>query len=394
MKFERSQKVFKMTQHLQPNPQEEIEEEDSILQRLIVSSLFWKHAACWSLVMGLLGLGIFYLLPRIYQAETVLLSPTQSDRMGPAALSAGGGGSLAALAMGGGGGGLFKDANAQYIGILKSRTVADEVIKKLNLMHDWNVDSLNKARLKLEKAFSVKSTKEMFLSITVEDQSPVRAAEIAKAFVQALQHQSRKLAQDLAKQKSVFYREQFDHAAGELAAAEMQVRDMQKRNSALRIDDQTKLAMESVAYLQARISAVQVELVAAQRYAGPDNQDVQRLQSQLSALKAELSQQQAKPSGLSMPINSLPDAQVAYVRTLRQFKYAEIMYEMMAKQLEASRIEASSDGVWLQVLDEAVPPDLPIAPKRSICVLIGIIIGMILATIRALFTQERYLKKV
>ncbi len=383
-----------MTQYQQHNPLEEDDiEEDSILQRLLMSSLFWRHAICWSLVMGLLGLGIFYLLPRIYRAEAVLLSPTQSDRVGAAALSAGGGSSLAALAMGGGGGGLFKDANAQYIGILKSRTVADEVIKKLNLMHEWNIGSLTKTRLKLEKAFSVKSTKEMFLSITVEDTSPVRAAEIAKVFVQALQHQSRKLAQGLAKQKTSFYREQFDHSANELAAAEMQVRDMQKKNSALRVDDQTKLAMESVAYLQARISAIQVELVAAQRYAGPDNQDVQRLQSQLSALKAELSQQQAKPSGLSMPINSLPDAQVAYIRTLRQFKYAEIMYEMMAKQVEAARIEASSDGVWLQVLDEAVPPELPIAPKRSICVLIGMIIGMIGAIIRALFSQERYFKQ-
>jgi uncharacterized protein involved in exopolysaccharide biosynthesis len=50
-------------------------------------------------------------------------------------------------------------------------------------------------------------------------------------------------------------------------------------------------------------------------------------------------------------------------------KYAETLFEMLAKQYEAARLDEARTAAVIQVLDAAIEPDRKSSPKRGLIVL-------------------------
>jgi uncharacterized protein involved in exopolysaccharide biosynthesis len=46
-----------------------------------------------------------------------------------------------------------------------------------------------------------------------------------------------------------------------------------------------------------------------------------------------------------------------YLRVARELKYHENLYDFLARQLEAARIDKAKNGVVVQVVDKAVEPE-------------------------------------
>jgi uncharacterized protein involved in exopolysaccharide biosynthesis len=76
-----------------------------------------------------------------------------------------------------------------------------------------------------------------------------------------------------------------------------------------------------------------------------------------------------------------------YARKLREVKYFESMFEVLAKQVELAKIDEAKDSVMVQVLDAAVVPDRKSKPRRTLIVLIAMIAGFVVAAGRALFKE-------
>jgi uncharacterized protein involved in exopolysaccharide biosynthesis len=135
------------------------------------------------------------LMPKIYQARTTILPMGQEQSGLSAALSSS---PLAAL---GGLPGVQNPADKLII-ILQSRTVAEEVIKKLDLLRTFNEEQwdtahadwkdpekkpmLEDAIRKLQKeVINVSSDRRGVVTLTAEWRNPVLAAKIANAYVDA-----------------------------------------------------------------------------------------------------------------------------------------------------------------------------------------------------------------
>ncbi len=92
-----------------------------------------------------------------------------------------------------------------YVGILESRTVADAIIDRFDLIHVYDV---NESRYKAEKALrrntAIDASDEGIVSVTVEDRDPNRAAAMANAYVEELDKQNKKLSVGQATAKRVF----------------------------------------------------------------------------------------------------------------------------------------------------------------------------------------------
>ena len=93
--------------------------------------------------------------------------------------------SLASLTGLGDTGGM-RDPNDLYLAIVQSNTVADAVIKRLNLQAVYHVQKLSQARVKLAANSKFVSEKGGMISITTKDEDPRRAADIANAYVDEL----------------------------------------------------------------------------------------------------------------------------------------------------------------------------------------------------------------
>ena len=64
-----------------------------------------------------------------------------------------------------------------------------------------------------------------------------------------------------------------------------------------------------------------------------------------------------------------------YVRRLRDVKYYEAIFDVLARQLELARLDEAKQGASIQVVDPAVPPEKKTFPKRGVIIMSGTAAG-------------------
>ena len=78
-----------------------------------------------------------------------------------------------------------------------------------------------------------------------------------------------------------------------------------------------------------------------------------------------------------------------YVRRLRDVKYNETVFEILARQFEVAKLDEAKEGAIIQVVDPAVPPDKRSFPKRSLIVIGATVLGFFFAVFLA-FAQASF----
>ncbi len=68
-----------------------------------------------------------------------------------------------------------------------------------------------------------------------------------------------------------------------------------------------------------------------------------------------------------------------YLRKLRDVKYNETVFELIAKQFELAKLDEARQGAVIQVADVAVTPDKKSFPPRTLIVFLGTLLGFFAA---------------
>jgi len=364
------------------------EDEINLLDLFIV--LCKRKKFIFSITMGLAVLTaiVSLLLPNIYRAETSILPPQQSSSpmasqiMTQILSQLGGAASLAGNMFG------VSTPADLYVGMLKSRTIYDSIIRRFNLQ----ADTIDETRKALDDHVDIEADKKSgIITVAVEDEDPKRAADMANAFVEELKKLTRQLALTEASQRRIFFEEQLKEAKKNLTKAEEDMARFQTRTGALQIDEQAKAVIEAIAELKAQIAEKEVELKVMKTYSTPNNPDLQKLEEALKGLHAELRKLEAtsKSKGYDplMPARMMPEVGTEYLRKLRELKFQETLYELLLKQYEAARMDEARDAVIIQVIDRAVPPEKKAKPKRTLMVAVSIVTGGFLSIFLA-FVME------
>jgi hypothetical protein len=112
------------------------------------------------------------------------------------------------------------------------------------------------------------------------------------------------------------------------------------------------------------------------------NPDVRLGEQQLSGMRAQLALMERQNSGsgsvpgnVQVPTGNVPEAGLQYVRRLRDLKYAETIFEMLAKQYEAARLDEAKTAAVIQVLDPAIEPDRRSSPHRTLIVAVATLLA-------------------
>ena len=81
-----------------------------------------------------------------------------------------------------------------------------------------------------------------------------------------------------------------------------------------------------------------------------------------------------------------------YVRRLRDVKYYETIFEIMARQYEVAKFDEAKQGAVIQVVVPAIAPDKRSFPKRTMIVLISTGVGFLFGIIfvAASFEMKRF----
>jgi tyrosine-protein kinase Etk/Wzc len=111
-------------------------------------------------------------------------------------------------------------------------------------------------------------------------------------------------------------------------------------------------------------------------------------QRELESLRAQLAKvggsEDAPGSELVIPKGKVPEASLEYVRKLRDVKYYETIFDILARQFELAKLDEAKQGSLIQVVDPAIVPDRRSFPKRAIIVIFATVIGMFFGLLTAL----------
>jgi len=360
---------------LKENNDEQTDRPITLLDYLIIL-LKWKKPFLATLIaFALFSLIIALVIPKKYEGKTNILVSTNK------------GNSLSLQIVGQLGvplpGNLLDGSSTSdvYVRLLKSNTVLDRIVERFNLMELYDEEYLDDTRDLLLDALNIRNEKKSsVITVGVEDHDPERAANMANAFVEELKNLNTRLAVTEAAKRRLFFEEQLKDIKEQLVGAEDSMVGFQEKTGAIEIKEQAKAVIESIAQLRAEIAAKEVELKVIKTYTTQRNPDLQKIQDELQGMKEQLAKLEGNEgSGADplMPTGKMPVTGTGYLRRLRDLKFYETLYELLAKQYEMAKIDEAADAGIIQIVDMAKPPQKKSKPRRLFIVSTGLFLGFL-----------------
>lgn len=342
---------------------------------------------------GILAMLISLTMTPIF-TSTATIMPPQQQSSGISAML----GSLGGLAGAAGGIAGLKNPNDLYVGFLESRTIADTLITRFKLQQRFETSTMDDTRKALAGISTMSNgKKDGMISVTVNAPDPQFAADLANAYVDELDNMTQTMALTEAAQRRLFFEKQLKEARDQLSDAEVALRTTQEKTGMIQPEAQVQAIIGNVAQLRGTIAAKEVQINAMRTFATGQNPDLQRAQQELSGLRVQLAKlersQPSKGSDFMVTTGNIPAVGVEYVRSLRNVKYYETIFELLAKQFELAKIDEAKDSALIQVLDKAVPAERKSKPSRALITLAGAfaggMLGIILAFMHAAYSSSR-----
>jgi uncharacterized protein involved in exopolysaccharide biosynthesis len=220
-----------------------------------------------------------------------------------------------------------------------------------------------------EQTRMVVGKKDGLISVSVDDEDPRRAAEMANQYVEELRRMTAVLAITEAQQRRVFFEKQMQETKNRLVGAQSALQGSGFTPGA--INAEPRAAAEQYAQLRAQATAADVKLQTLRSSLAETAPEVRQQATLVEALRAKLAQLESA----SIPAGSSPD----YIGKYREFKYQETLFDILAKQYELARVDEAREGSLVQVVDPALPAELKSKPKRAFvgaaCAFIGALLS-------------------
>jgi len=347
---------------------------------LLILSEARKKIAIFTIAAMALGAIIGLLMRPTFAASALILPPEQGQSASSMLMNQLG---IASLA-----GGELKSPSDMYLGILGSRTIADEIIAKFHLEREYKTKKPTDTRTRLKSATRMLVTKDQLIHITVEDHDPQRASDLANAYVDELYAMNSHLAITGAAQRRVFFDQELADEKNALAAAEEDLRKTEEKTGVIQLSAQDEAVIRSIADVRAQIASREVEIQSLRTFATDQNPEAVRVQEEINALRNQLAVLEKDPRNLrssttDFQAGQVPEVSLEYARKLREVKYHDSLFDLLSKQYEAARIDEAKASPIIQVIDRAVPPDKKSSPHRLFLTLgfgaVGLFVGCVVA---------------
>jgi len=287
----------------------------------------------------------------------------------------------------------------KLVAVLKSRTVAEDVIHTLDLINllfeepdpDEPPTVQDAVRLLSEGMAEISDNREGLISIAVEHKDPGLAADIANEYTVALQKFLSENALSMAKRNRIFIESQLQDVKTELQEAEEALKKFQTNKKIVAMDAQTEAAIKALAELKAQVTAKEVELGVLKQFATPSNPDVLQVKDELRELKKQAAMMEKKgsnPEADALPsLSEAPELGLQYVRLKRDAVTQQKVFELLTQQYEMAKIEEAKDDIAFQVIDTAIPPEKRAKPKRKLIVMLAGVVSVFAAIFLVFFLE-------
>jgi len=278
------------------------------------------------------------------------------------------------------------------LGILESRTVAEQVINENDLVPVYRARNMDAAVKTLDKRTRLEINENGIVRIETEARDPIRAAAMARSFIDALEEYNAEARSTTGRRSREFIESRLEATTVELQDAEDALAAFQREHATIEIGEQARAAIGALADLETRAAVAEIQLGVVRSYASEGHPEVVALESQLRSYREALEAMRTGGEGdgsgpLLAPLNSMPALALEFARLTREVEVTNGIYVFLVQEYEAARIQEARDTPTIQILDRPAPPEIRTRPRRKVMVAIGALVGLILGVAMAFFLE-------
>lgn len=350
-------------------------------------ALLWVHRRSLLrafLVSAPLSVCIAFAIPRQYESVARIMPPDQ--QMSGATLIAALAGRTGSLgALGGIAGGLLGGhaTAALFVDLLQSGSVSDALVNRFQLQKVYHKRYRVDAAKRLARYTKISDDKRSgVITIAVTDRDPVRARDLAQAYLDELNHLVTRTNDSSAHQERVFIEQRLKAVTADLERAQTELSEYQSKNNTIDLKEQTRAMVDAGASVQADLVMEESTLNSLRQVYGDDNIRVHEAEARIATLQREL--RKAEGAGTAAdtnsatnaaatmypPLRQLPRLAVPYADLYRKVRVQEAVFELLSQQYETARIEEAKDVPAVSVIDAPGVPEKKSYPPRTLIVLL------------------------
>ncbi len=331
---------------------------------------------------------LFLISPLSYRAHVTILPPAEQESMSSlgSLLTGADFSSLLPLS-------LTQGSSQLFMEILKSRSAAEYVVKKHNLMDYYGTDNLYEACNRLKDDLALNLSKEGIITLSVNistgflpllfaetDSIKKFSAAISNSYVEALDKINREKISFKAKRAREYIENQLITTKARLDSAEFNLMIFQKNNKAISLPEQLKAAIEGSAQLKSEIVKTEIEIGLLEPNLREDNKVLAGLRKKLSELEQEYDKFEIGTDDYLLAFADVPELGMELARLIREVKIQSEVYLLLQQQYYRERIQENRDLPTVEILDEAIPPLKAASPRILYSTVIsGLFIFLILS---------------
>ena len=325
---------------------------------------------------------LFLIYPLTYRSEISVLPPEQGNQS--SALSS----LLGDNAMSGF---FYTSSNSfnsdLFVQILKSRTAALYVVRKLNLKDYYGIESQIAAANYLKDHLNISLTKEGIIKLDVEVTSSIIpwllddkdslkrfAAILSNTYIQALDSINKEKLSSKAKRARKYIESQLIKTKAVLDSVELRLMRFQDENKTISLPEQISAAIDAASKLKTEIIQTEIELGFLETNLREDNQALVALRNKLSELREQYNKMQLGSKDYLLAFSDVPELGKELSDLLRDVKIQNEVYLLLQHQYYKEKIQENRDIPTVEILDEAIPPLRKSSPK----VIFSSVVGSIL----------------
>lgn len=372
-------------------------------QRIARLRLLWERRQfLWKFVGAFLVIAtiIAFLIPKRYDSTARLMPPDDQSGSGVALMAAlanrAGSTGLGALA-----GGLLglRTTGDLFIGILKSRTMQDQLVDQFHLKDIYDVSRDDQAQRKLEENTEISSDRlSGIITLTVSDRDPKRAAQMASAYIDGLNSMVASLSTSSAHRERVFLEGRLAEVRQNLEQAENQFSQFASKNTAIDIPEQGKAMVTAAATLEGQLIAAESELEGLKQIYTDNNVRVRSVSARVEELRQQLQKMGGQGTdsapgeqgdqSLFPSIRQLPLLGVTYADLYRRTKVQETVFEALTQEYELAKVEEAKEIPTVKVLDAPNVPERKSFPPRLLIIFAAGFLSLALGVVWLLGTEH------
>ena len=297
-------------------------------------------------------------------------------------------------------GGMQRDPAVEFVSIMQSRSFREEVVKEFDLLRYYKLldkpplEAMEKAVFRLGNKMTRISTDQesKLITIKVETKDKLLSKNIAQYYLDSLQEYLSTKRGSKSKMQRQFLEEQVSYTKATIESLAVALKDFQKENRAVGLDEQTEALIglygESVAqYYKAEIEYE----VAKQQYDSNSAvlADLARRRDVLAGKVKELesSNSQLVPSYIPQ-ISRIPDLSMQYAMLKINLEIQKTVLQYLYPQYETAKLEEARDMPSYDVLDSPSLAGLRSKPKRALTVVVITVMAFLLACLLAVIMEN------